>query len=551
MNITEQVLLDKELVAEDQLAKWRMEAKRTNSTLEKLVLDNKITTEPQLYKMLADALGYFLISVPYGVDLDPEVSNKFKPSDMEKQHFIPVTTKQHSYMVTDIPENSERDSFIVKVLGSVPEWAVCTPGVFEKLHQKLVAPLELNKLAATQIEGTNQATQAAELKKTGDAIPDMITLIIKAAIDARASDIQFLPRANDMQVFFKIDGKKQFYQTIPKNINDNIFRVIAKDAGMTEINITKPAVGKAEYTVGKGTVSLRVSMIKTYTGIDINMRILDNNITPLDDLGISPHLLEMYRKFYKMSKGLVLVTGPTGSGKSTTLYSGLADCGVYDRTVVSVEDPVEYVVDGASQVEVNEKAGNTFSSSVKAFLRHAPNVIIVGEIRDKEVGQEAFRAAATGHLVFSTVHTNDAPSAITRLIDLGIAPYSIAESLAAVVAQRLVRRVCPHCCVDYTLTEDDKAYLDRGFKPGEVVKKSQGCEICRGTGYYGRTAINEIVDLDMEIRDMLDSGKGPTAIRRYIRDHRQIPTLVDDAIYKVRQGVTTLEEIAFMFDEIV
>ena len=551
MNVTEQVLLAKELVSEDQLGKWKVEAKRTNSTLENLVVENKVLNEQNLYKLIAEQLNAPVIAVPYGVDLDSDMASKFSPDDMERLHFIPIIAKSTTYIVSDIPESPERDPRIIKVLGTMPDIAVCTPSVFDKLVQKLVAPLEINKISSNLSDAGSETSNVQELKKTGNEIPDLLAMIIRSAIDMRASDIQFLPKASELSVYFKIDGKKHFFRSLPRNINDNIFRIIAKDAGMTEINITKPAVGKAEYSLGGSTVSLRVSMIKTYEGIDINMRILDNNITPLDNLGITPALLEKYKKFYQMSKGLILVTGPTGSGKSTTLYSGLADCGVEDRTVVSVEDPVEYVVNGASQVEVNEKAGNTFASSVKAFLRRAPDVIIVGEIRDKEVGQEAFRAAATGHLVFSTIHTNDAPSAITRLIDLGIPPYSIAESLAAVVAQRLVRRVCPHCAEDYTITEDDKLYLEHGFFVGDVVKKSKGCEICHGTGYYSRTAINEIVVLDMEIRDMLDSGRGPTAIRKYIRNDLHVPTLVDDAIYKVKAGITTMDEIAFMFDEIV
>ena len=553
MNITLQVLLERDLISEGEWANHQAAAKQQNKSVETELIESGVVSKDDLYGYLCQELGYEYIKAHFGIRLDEEAASKFKPKDMSSKRFIPIATKDKKFVVVSNAEMPDRDSAIVQALGDAPSWALCPDSVMDNLQNKLIVPLEMEQLAEDDdASSADNNNEVQDLVRTGQKIPDLLAMIVQSAISARASDIQLLPTAKSIDIYYKVDGVKTFFMSLDKNVHDNLTRVIQKDAQMKEITINAPAVGKAQYRVNGMDISLRVNMMKGQYGVDINMRVLDNTVYPLDELGISPALLKAYKGFFAMSKGFVLVTGPTGSGKSTTLYSGLIDSDVTKRTIMSVEDPIEYVVPGITQVEINEKEGNTFTSVTKSFLRHNPNVIIVGEIRDFEVGNEAFRAAATGHLVFSTLHTNDAVSAISRLLNLGLPGYTIAESLAGVVSQRLIRKVCEHCCTDYTVTEEDGEMLAAGLKVGDMVKKAVGCDHCRSTGYHGRVAINEVLTLDTHIRELLEEPNvAPTKIRRYVREELKVPTLMDDAMLKVKNGITTFDEIAYMFHEIV
>lgn len=552
MNATLQIALSKNWLTEGQWQEYLLVAKQHGVSVEKELLDSGVASKDELYTALSESLSYYYVKAYFGVKLDESLVSKFKPSEMSGQRFIPIIIKDVSYILVSDAENADRDNRITQVVGDTPQWALCTDEVMDTLQNKFIVPLEMEDLASEGSVETEEINEVQELAKTGQKIPDMVAMIVMAAIDSRASDIQILPTAKNIEIYFKIDGVKTHYLTLEKGILDQMRRVIMKDAQMKEVTITGPAKGKAHYKVGKLDISLRVNMLKTPMGVDINMRVLDNSIYPLDKLGLSPQNLALYKSFFRMSKGFVLVTGPTGSGKSTLLYSGLIDSNVNKRTMMSVEDPIEYVVPGMTQVEINEQEGNTFTEVTKGFLRHNPNVVIVGEIRDFEVANEAFRAAATGHLVFSTLHTNDSVSAISRLLNLGIPGYTIAESLCAVVSQRLIRRVCPKCSYDYTVAESDTELLNAGLEVGDTIKRSKGCDNCHDTGYYGRVAVNELLVIDTRIRELLEEPNvAPTTIRKYVHNEKKVPTLLDDAMYKVRQGVTTFEEIEYMFHEIV
>lgn len=553
MNATLNLMQTMDLLTDGQLREHQLASKQANVSLEKELITSGVISADQMYEALSSTFGYLYIKAYYGVKLDAPTASKFKSKDFSSQRFIPIILKDSTYILVCDAEQPARDTRISTTVGEDVRWALCSEDIMDTLQNKLVVPLEMEDLAEESVDTTaDNNNEVQELARTGQKVPDMLAMIVQSAIASRASDIQLLPTQKTIDIFFKIDGVKSFYMSIDKNISDQLSRVIRTDANMKDYTIQGPAVGKAQYKVNGMNISLRVNMLKTPMGTDINMRVLDNTIFPLTDLGLSEKILTQYRDLFAMSKGLVLVTGPTGSGKSTTLYSGLLDSGVRSRTIMSVEDPIEYVVPGVTQVEINEPEGNTFSGVTKGFLRHNPNVIVVGEIRDLEVANEAFRAAATGHLVFSTLHTNDAVSAISRILNLGLPGYTIAESLCAVVAQRLIRRVCPQCSYDYNITSADTDLIEAGLEEGLVIKRSRGCDHCRETGYHGRVAISELVTLDLHIREMLEEPNvSPTSIRRYVRDVLKVPSLLNDAVLKVRLGETTFEEIAYMFKEIV
>lgn len=553
MDITLQIVLSKDLMNEAEWTNHQMSAKQQRISIEKELIESGVISKDELYSSICAELGYEFIKAHFGVKLNDSMASKFKPRDMSSDRFIPVIIKDTTYIVVDNPESTNRDTRIVQILGDSPNWALCTTEVMDTLQNKLVVPLEMEEMSDdADIASADNNSEVQDLVRTGQKIPDMLAMIVQSAVVARASDIQILPADKSIEIYFKIDGVKSHFMSLDKNVHEQLVRVIMNNAKMSGQKVFAPAVGKAQFKVNGVDISLRVNMLSTPRGTDVNMRVLDNSVYPLEDLGLTPKVLEQYRQLFNMTKGLVLVTGPTGSGKSTTLYSGLLDSDVSKRTIMSVEDPIEYVVPGITQVEINDKEGNTFIAVTKGFLRHNPNVIIVGEIRDYEVANEAFKAAATGHLVFSTLHTNDAVSAISRILNLELPGYTIAESLCAVVAQRLIRKVCTHCSYDYTVSEEDADMIAAGLEVGTVIKKSKGCDHCRDSGYYGRVAINEMLIIDTRIREMLEEPNvAPTTIRKYVRQDLKVPTLAEDALLKVRNGQTTFDEIAHMFHEIV
>ena len=554
MRITEEVALEKGWIPDSKIPDLVSRASQNNTSFEEELANEIGSTIDDIYGAVTGKLGYTYIKAQFGIKLDEESANKFKATQMNEDKFIPIFVKGKPYILICDVDNDARTTSILEALGTEPEWCLCTNKLMDTLQNKLVSPLMIDDISldsiAAGIGEIGDTGNVKDLMRTGQAIPDLLTMIISSAISARASDIHLLPDSTKIAIYFKIDGVKVHFKDLERGVLKQLTQVIMQQADMRDYTVTKPLKGKALYSLGNTTISLRISILKTKHGADINMRVLDNRLFTVQDLGMTDTLEKQYRELFKQSKGIVLFTGPTGSGKSTAMYSGLVESDVTKRTIMSVEDPIEYVAEGITQVEVNEQEGNTFDEVVKGFLRHNPNVIIVGEIRDLPVAKEAFRAAATGHLVFSTLHTNDAVSAISRLMDLGMPAYSIVESLCGVVSQRLVRRVCTNCATEYEVAEGSEEAL-AGIPVGTKIKKANGCDHCRDLGYYGRLAVNEIVTLTPDVREMLEDGKSITSIRRYIHENQKVPTLAMDAISKVTAGLTTFDEIRGMLHEIL
>jgi general secretion pathway protein E/type IV pilus assembly protein PilB len=362
----------------------------------------------------------------------------------------------------------------------------------------------------------------------------------------RASDIHLEPFEDEFRIRYRIDGVLQDV-SVPAQLKRFQPAIVSRVKILSHLNIAEkrlPQDGRIRIRLDDAEVDIRVSVIPMLHGEAVVMRLLRQNATlrGMGELDMDRRELDCFRRVLQLPHGIILVTGPTGSGKTSTLYTALNEINDSVRKIITVEDPVEYQLKGVNQIQVNEKSGLTFARGLRSILRHDPDVILIGEIRDQETAQIAVQASLTGHLVFSTLHTNDAPGAVTRLVDMGVEPYLVASSLEAVLAQRLVRVLCKHCkqIDDSPTAQAFKARL--GIPAGVVIYKSIGCRECRNTGFHGRHAIFEWMDSDSEIRQLVLKNASSDQIRDAAR-RAGMKTLAEDGWRLVRQGITTVEEI--------
>ncbi len=402
--------------------------------------------------------------------------------------------------------------------------------------------------SAEGVEPTVSVENKDDEEESGDEAPiiKLVSLIIMEAYKKRASDIHLEPLEKKFRVRYRIDGVLQEVDNPPKYLQANI---LSRLKIMAKIDIAEkrvPQDGRIQLKIQEKALDLRVSTVPTSHGESIVMRILDKSSIMIDisSLGFFPDDINTVKKIISMPDGIFLVTGPTGSGKTTSLYAFLNTVNKPTRKIITVEDPIEYHLEGINQVQVNASIGMTFAIALRAMMRQAPNIIMVGEIRDGETAEIAVNAALTGHLVFSTLHTNDAPSAITRLIDIGVKPFLVASAVRAVMAQRLVRRICANCAEPYepTQTELDIMKLDKESLKDANFKKGKGCEECHNSGFKGRLGIIEIFMLTEDLQDMIFKGASSYQIREAAR-RGGMKSLREDGIRKVMSGLTTLEEV--------
>ncbi len=376
----------------------------------------------------------------------------------------------------------------------------------------------------------------------------LVNTILFQALKMRASDVHFHPYQDRMQVRTRIDGILYDMDPIPRKVQEAIVSRIKIMGKMDIAERRLPQDGRATIRLGDGEVDVRISSIPTTYGERIVMRLLDKSarVYTLDEIGLAPKNRAMLREYLNFSHGIILVTGPTGSGKTTTLYAAMSEVDTTQKNVLTIEDPVEYSLPGVSQVQVNTKKGLTFANGLRSFLRQDPDVMMVGEIRDLETGEVAIRAALTGHLVFSTVHTNDAPSTITRMVDQGIEPYLVASSMVLVIAQRLVRTICKHCHVYVSISDEWTAKLKKiGILPEQLpqgVAIGRGCDECFQSGYSGRTAIYEFLPVDEVLRTQIMEGISASVMKRNAVE-RGMVTLREDGKMKILAGQTTADEV--------
>jgi type II secretion system protein E len=403
---------------------------------------------------------------------------------------------------------------------------------------------------AGNVSDIDDTTDLADLQKMAGetAVVQMVNLIFAQAVRDGASDIHIEPYEREMKVRYRIDGMLRDVMSPPKRMHA---AVVSRLKILGEMNIAErrlPQDGRIKITIAGRNVDVRVSIVPTVFGERAVMRILDKGtaMLGLEELGMRPDTLERYRRMIKMPHGVILATGPTGSGKSTTLYASLQEIWSPTTNILTIEDPVEYQVPGISQIQVRPQIGLTFASGLRSIVRQDPDIIMVGEIRDHETAEIAIHAALTGHLVFSTLHTNDSPGAVTRLLDMGVEPYLVASSLIGAVAQRLVRRVCSFCAApDHPESEILEAI---GLSPNDIprdnpFRRGRGCDKCSHSGYRGRVALYEMFTVDEHIRRLTVDRASSTEMKDYaIRDHA-MRTLLGDGQLAVLAGMTTPEEV--------
>jgi type IV pilus assembly protein PilB len=555
-------LIKHNLISEEQLRQAIQERRETGQRLISILNNLNIISEAKLLAQLSNLYRMEVVDLDYIIP--DETVLQLIPAEKAYHYEVLPIERKGRYLTVAMPDPTDISAIedlrfitgmeVNPVLASessireaLDRYYTMEKGMTEISVEH--GPKELGvedlELLETGIDEELEETQLRADAEGGPVIR-LVNFYIADAVEKGASDIHIEPYERQMRVRFRIDGVLREQQAPPLNLKAGI---ITRIKLMSKMNIAEHRLcqdGRINILVSDKMIDLRVSVIPTLYGEKIVMRILDRTSLMLDltKLGFSEEALKKFLKAIESPYGIVLVTGPTGSGKTTTLYSTLSRLNKPDTQIMTIEDPVEYNIHGINQIQVHEEIGLTFASALRAFLRQAPNIILVGEIRDSETAEIAIRAALTGHLVFSTIHTNDAPTTINRLIDIGIPPYLVASAMVLIQAQRLVRRICPNCKeqikVDPKLLQD--AGISKDTFPDGMVWKGKGCSQCSQTGYKGRIGLYEVMPITPDLRSMILKGASSDEVaQKAVKDGMR--TLRDDGIEKIRQGVTTLEEL--------
>lgn len=529
-------------------------ARKEGSRIGEAMVAQGIADEEDVTKALARQFDMEYIDLDKNTVVPDQMS--LIPEEVIRKHLVLPLSKENGVLkivITD-PLDLETIDMLRFRLNCELEPCLASKGKMRKFVEQFIrGDVSIDK-AVSDIQ--KEATEADIMERTGDADYDdnnaapiirLVTMLITEAVNMRASDIHVEPMANRVRVRYRIDGVCVERDNIPKRMQGSVINRIKILAGIDLAEKRVPTDGRIRMNVGRRDIDFRVSVLPSYHGQSAVLRILDPESARLGipALGFQQDDYERFQRIIKRPNGVFLVTGPTGSGKTTTLYSAVDELNRPDRKIITAEDPVEYHFTGVNQVQVHEQIGLTFASILRAMLRQAPNIILVGEIRDQEVAEVAIQAALTGHLVFSTLHTNDAPSALTRLIDMGVKPFLVASSIQAVMAQRLIRRICPDC--KEPDPEPDARALERlGFRREDIQNvtfyRGRGCKSCSDTGYRGRQGIFELMELDNTLRE-LAFNRAPVSEVRKAAAAGGMRTLLEDGRSKIRSGITTPAEL--------
>lgn len=490
---------------------------------------------------------------------DPFFTDRIPIGFLKKFKMIPVATPEESYIALAEPLDFQPLDDLQRVL----HWEGMQ--TFLAPHDEIFIAIntaydKTSQGAADQvlqdIDEDNPEAILSEIEETADLLDDtsdapvikLVNLMLSQAVRDNASDIHIEPFKDRVKVRKRVDGILYDMFSPPKHVQAKLVSRVKIMAKMDIAERRLPQDGRIEIRIADKNVDLRVSSLPTAFGERVVMRLLDksNVLLSLEDLGMSRRDLDVFLKLIKAPYGIILVTGPTGSGKTTTLYSALSLLNNSDVNIITVEDPIEYQINGISQMQVNAKIDLTFANGLRTIVRQDPDIILVGEIRDMETAEMSIQAALTGHLVFSTLHTNDAASAVTRLIDMGVEPFLVSSSVNAILAQRLVRKICSHCREPYTPSAEylEKLELPEQFK-NAVLYRGKGCTECLHTGYQGRIGIFELMVLSDEIKNLILTTSDAGQVKRQAMADPQTPmlTLREDGLQKVLAGETTLEEV--------
>ena len=548
------LLVDMGTLQSDQLASMREEADANSEGLIDHLLAKKVISQADVAQAKASHFGYEFVNLA-SLRLADDVIAAIPRHVAKRYRAVPVSKHDHSVAVA-LADPSDLDTIdsLQRMVNAEIELRVATDEDIEAALNKYYGAADDNMSNMLQ-EITEGEVDVATVKKGSDdgatveadaPIIKLVNTLIVEAFKARASDIHLEPLSKTFRVRYRIDGVMHEMKSPPKRLQAAIISRLKIQSAMSIAERRIPQDGRIQTSVGGKLIDLRVSVIPTNHGESIVMRILDKEglRLGLPELGFFTDDQQTFERLIGLPDGILLVTGPTGSGKTTTLYSCLNFINRPDRKIITVEDPVEYILSGINQVQVSDTVGLTFAAALRSMLRQAPNVIMLGEIRDVETATIAINASLTGHLVFSTLHTNDAPGAVTRLIDIGVKPFLVASSVRALMAQRLVRKVCKKCAAPYTPSETDLKSLnvDAAQLAGANCMRGRGCPDCNKTSYRGRFGIFEIFVLDDEARKLIYDRVPSSTLRARARE-MGMRTLREDGARKVLAGLTTAEEV--------
>jgi len=536
------LLVNAGIITEVQLLK-SLADKRAEEKIGDYLIRENLLTEQQMIEVLEFQLGIPHVHLSQ-IPIEPEVL-KLIPEELAKRvHIMPISRERNKLYVAMA---DPMDYFAIEEIRLTTGYHV-EPRISSKsdIYRTITKYYDLQQSMEDAMSDVTlqEVANEAELNDEESPIVRLVNQIIANGVAQNASDIHFDPQENELRIRYRVDGVLRTERAIPKHMQNVI---IARVKILGNLNITEnriPQDGRIKTIINFRAIDIRLSSLPTVYGEKLVMRILDmgNALNSIDKLNFSEPNLSLFQKMITTPNGIVLVTGPTGSGKSSTLYAALSTLNTEGVNIITVEDPVEYQMEGVNQIQVRDEVGLTFASGLRSILRQDPDIVMIGEIRDLETAQIAVRASLTGHLVLSTLHTNSAVESIARLNDMGVEPFLLSSSLVGIVAQRLVRKICRDC--GHAYTPDDATltiFRQYGIEITEL-RKGAGCPSCNGTGFKGRIAIHEVLPINREIKNIMMTSMNSNDIKQQMKTDG-IKTMMEDGLLKVEKGITTLEEI--------
>jgi len=538
-----ELLVEAGMITEEQLREALREQKERNMRLGDVLISRGYITEQQRIEVLEYQLGIPHVQL-FRQKIDPQAVHMIPRKFAEQHRVLPIRAEGSQLLVAMY---DPLDYFVIDELrmatGMRIEPVIASGEELDRAISRYYGLQESVDQLLEHLPARETDTRLREIEENSPVVRT-VNQIIRQAVQIGASDIHIEPQEDSLRIRYRVDGMMRTERTLPLDMQNVIIARIKIMAGMNVAERRLPQDGRVELDVDFRKVDIRIATLPTIHGEKVVMRILDlsSNLTDIENLGFSRHNLQLFLKAINSPYGIVFITGPTGSGKTTTLYSALFRLNRDEVNIVTIEDPVEIQLKGISQLQVNPQVGLTFARGLRAILRQDPNIVMVGEIRDVETAEIAVRAAMTGHLVLSTLHSNNAVNAITRLIDMGVEPFLVASALNCVVAQRLVRRVCPHCAREREpLPQERELFAAHGLAVGRL-REGAGCAECSRTGYRGRLAIHEVLLCDEGLRSLILRKRTDVEYRAHAAERGLVP-LVRDGLEKAAEGLTTVSEV--------
>jgi type IV pilus assembly protein PilB len=543
------VLISQRKATKEQLEPIIAEAAGNGKSFAQLLIDRGVVSESQLAELLSTELGLPMISLTK-YRIDPAVAHLI-PERLARQYQLIALTKFGERLV--VAMSDPLNVFAIDDLKALTQVAidpVLSPEaeIRRAIEQTYVSDAASPSTVSAGDDDTIDTAVALLLNETGEEeapVVKVINLIVMEAMRSRASDIHLEPMGGTLRVRYRIDGHLREAHQLPKKVQATVLTRLKIMSGLDITEWRLPQDGRFKVRLDEREVDFRVSVLPITHGGKVVLRLLDrsNLSIGLEKLGFFPESIALFDEAVKRPYGMILVTGPTGSGKSTTLYSVLNKLNQPTKNLITIEDPVEYLVQGITQVQVNAEVGLTFANGLRSLLRQTPDIVMIGEIRDFETADIAMKASLTGQLVLSTLHTNDAPSAVTRLIDMGVEPFLVASSVSLIEAQRLVRKLCTKCRQPFDPPAELLKKLEIKPSKGATFFKPGGCRLCNNSGFHGRMGIMEVFSIDERIREFIVNRSQSWEIKDYAIKAQGMRTLRDDGVKKAEQGLTTLEEV--------